>query len=210
MQCLEQMKYIGIDEAGRGPVIGPMIIAGLLVKEEHLIKLKEKGVKDSKLLNKKKIFELGKWLTEEFEYKLEKVWPDEIDARNINEIELERFAKIINDSNADIAIVDAPSANEKKIEDILKSLTNKNVIARNFADRDFIQVSGASIIAKMFREIEVSKLKELIGDFGSGYPSDPKTKEFIKKVIKEGKVREYRKYVRLKWYTSQPNLLHFS
>jgi ribonuclease HII len=204
------MKYIGIDEAGRGPVIGPMIIAGLLVKEEHLIKLKEKGVKDSKLLNKKKIFELGKWLTEEFEYKLEKVWPDEIDARNINEIELERFAKIINDSNADIAIVDAPSANEKKIEDILKSLTNKNVIARNFADRDFIQVSGASIIAKMFREIEVSKLKELIGDFGSGYPSDPKTKEFIKKVIKEGKVREYRKYVRLKWYTSQPNLLHFS
>ncbi len=210
MQCSEQMKYIGIDEAGRGPVIGPLVVAGLIVKDEDLKLLEEKGVKDSKLLSIKKIFEIGNWLQNNFEYFIEKIEPEELDKNNINELELNVFAKFIKEANCDEAIVDAPSSNEKRIEDKLIEMTKKKVIARNFADRDYIQVGGASIIAKKTREEEIEKIRKEIGDFGSGYPSDPKTKEFIKKIIKEGKIKELRKYVRLKWYTSQPTLMHFT
>ena len=44
------MRVCGVDDAGRGPVIGPLIIAGVLVEEEKVSELKELGVRDSKTL----------------------------------------------------------------------------------------------------------------------------------------------------------------
>ena len=50
----------GIDEAGRGPVIGPLVICGVLISEKDLPKLKALDPKDSKLLTPKKRSELEK------------------------------------------------------------------------------------------------------------------------------------------------------
>ncbi|MCW1292301.1 MAG: ribonuclease HII [Candidatus Rehaiarchaeum fermentans] len=205
------MKYIGIDEAGRGPVVGPMIIAGIQIEEKDLDGLKSLGVKDSKMLSIKKIFEIGEFLLKEFNNKIIEVWPEEIDKNeNLNNLELEKFVEIINSLEGEVAIVDAPSNNPKKIEEIIKSKCNKKIIAENYADKNYLQVGAASIIAKMKREQIISKLKEELNiDFGSGYPSDEKTKLFILKIIKEGKINEYRKIIRKSWITIQPKLTYY-
>ncbi|MCW1311202.1 MAG: ribonuclease HII [Candidatus Rehaiarchaeum fermentans] len=205
------MKYIGIDEAGRGPVVGPMIIAGIQIEEKDLDGLKSLGVKDSKMLSIKKIFEIGEFLLKEFNNKIIEVWPEEIDKNeNLNNLELEKFVEIINSLEGEVAIVDAPSNNPKKIEEIIKSKCNKKIIAENYADKNYLQVGAASIIAKMKREQIISKLKEELNiDFGSGYPSDEKTKLFILKIIKEGKINEYRRIIRKSWITIQPKLTYY-
>ncbi|MCW1293147.1 MAG: ribonuclease HII [Candidatus Parvarchaeota archaeon] len=205
------MKYIGIDEAGRGPVVGPMIIAGIQIEEKDLDGLKSLGVKDSKMLSIKRIFEIGEFLLKEFNNKIIEVWPEEIDKNeNLNNLELEKFVEIINSLEGEVAIVDAPSNNPKKIEEIIKSKCNKKIIAENYADKNYLQVGAASIIAKMKREQIISKLKEELNiDFGSGYPSDEKTKLFILKIIKEGKINEYRRIIRKSWITIQPKLTYY-
>ncbi len=48
------MLVAGVDEAGRGCVIGPLVVAGVMLKAENLPLLSELGVKDSKLLTAKK------------------------------------------------------------------------------------------------------------------------------------------------------------
>ncbi|MCD4768298.1 MAG: ribonuclease HII, partial [Methanosarcinales archaeon] len=45
------MLVAGVDEAGKGPVIGPMIVAGVVIEENRLPELKKLGVKDSKVLS---------------------------------------------------------------------------------------------------------------------------------------------------------------
>ncbi|MCW1291637.1 MAG: ribonuclease HII [Candidatus Rehaiarchaeum fermentans] len=205
------MRYIGIDEAGRGPVVGPMIIAGIQIEEKDLDELKSLGVKDSKMLSIKRIFEIGEFLLKEFNNKIIEVWPEEIDKnKNLNDLELEKFVEIINSLEGEVAIVDAPSNNPKKIEEIIKSKCNKKIIAENYADKNYLQVGAASIIAKMKREQIISKLKEELNiDFGSGYPSDERTKLFILKIIKEGKINQYRRIIRKSWITIQPKLTYY-
>ena len=71
------MKILGIDEAGRGPVIGPLIIAGVMIEEGEEYKID--GVKDSKLLAHKKRIELDKKIKENSEFLIIDVSPKEID-----------------------------------------------------------------------------------------------------------------------------------
>ncbi|RLE62603.1 MAG: ribonuclease HII, partial [Thermoprotei archaeon] len=59
-------------------------------------------------------------------------------------------------------------------------------------------VSAASVIAKVIRDTEVEKLSRIYGDIGSGYPSDPKTIGFLKKVLKSGVIPPF---VRRSWRT---------
>lgn len=212
MPVLGPMKYIGIDEAGRGPVIGPMIIAGISVDSNDLELLREKGVKDSKMLSKSKIFELGAWLEENYKYIAIKVEPEEIDSsNNINQLELEKFVEIINKLEGEVVIVDAPSSNPKRVENELRKRANKEIIAENFADKNYLQVGAASIIAKMEREKEIERIKKEINiDFGSGYPSDEKTKQFLREIIRKGELSKFSKIIRKSWYTTQPKLSYYS
>ncbi len=205
------MIRIGVDEAGRGPVIGPLVVAGVSIDEKDIEKFKSAGVKDSKLLSIRRIYFLEKFVMENAaDFKHYEIWPADIDERskentNLNYMELDKMARIANELGGDMVTVDSPSANTLKVEKYLtKLIKNKKVVAKNYADRDFVEVSAASIIAKANREREVDKIKKDIGyDFGSGYPSDPKTANFLGIIIENGKINQmpYKKYIRSTWRT---------
>lgn len=183
----------GIDEAGRGPVLGPLVMCGLLVKEEdekELVKLK---VRDSKLLTKvKREFLFDKIKDISYKYEIIAIYPDEIDhavnnhdGLNLNKLEARKSAEIINLLKPDKAIVDAPSNNIKSYKQYLFELINNKkieLILEHKADLNYPIVSAASILAKVTRDNEIEKIKKKIKiDFGSGYMSDSKTVNFLEK-----------------------------
>lgn len=181
----------GVDEAGKGPAIGPMVMCGLVVKEEDLPKLVSLGVKDSKLLTprtRERLFNEIKKIA--YKHKIVKLSPKEIDAvvsgrktMNLNWLEAMTSADLINSLKPDKAILDCPSPNllaYKKY--VMNLLDNKkiNLVAAHKADVKYPVVSAASIIAKVTRDREIEVLKKKVGmDFGSGYPSDPNTVHFL-------------------------------
>lgn len=205
------MNRIGVDEAGRGPVIGPLIVAGASVNEDTALEFKKAGVKDSKLLSIRRIYALERVIVENCSgYQIKKIDPSSIDSRkkdgtNLNFMELDNMAEIANSLVGDTVIVDSPSANTKKIKSYLEQkIPGKKLIVENYADRNHIEVSAASILAKAVREREIEAIKkEWDYDFGSGYPSDPKTIAFLKVIKNNGKISEqkYRKYIRGSWAT---------
>jgi ribonuclease HII len=200
---------LGIDEAGKGPVVGPLVIAGALFQEEKKNALREIGVKDSKLLTPEKreeLFEKVKYLAEA--YKVIEVSPSEIDARfsvntNLNQLEAIKFAEIINDLKPDVVIIDTPTKNTKSFENYLKKFLNHECVIKceNFADLNHVEVGAASIIAKVIRDREIKRIENEIGEkIGAGYPSDPQTIEFVKKAFDK---KEWHKYIRKTWFTFQ-------
>jgi ribonuclease HII len=200
---------IGIDDAGRGPVIGPMILAGVLIDNKEESILKELGAKDSKLLSPTTRNKIGNEIKSKYKYHIEKSSPEDIDScENLNTLEAMKAAMIINQLTEKIkeevdVIIDCPSVNTKEWKSTVeKFLNNKEKIkikAEHKADFNYPVVSAASIIAKESREEEVAKLKkELQIDFGSGYPADPKTIEFIEKNYADP---IYSKIIRHSWST---------
>lgn len=188
------MLTLGIDDAGRGPVIGPMVLAGCLVDEKTEAELKKLGVKDSKQLTQKRrefLVEKIKEKAEGFEIVLS--YPNEIDGKNHNGINLNvleaiKAAEIINKINKGFkkikVIIDCPSPGISKWEDLVKTkidnLSNLEIHCEHKADRNHVSVSAASILAKTIREKEMSLLKEKYGkEIGSGYCSDHKTYKFL-------------------------------
>ena len=183
----------GIDEAGRGPIIGPLVICGLALKEEDEKALIKLQAKDSKLLTKIKreqLFDKVKDIS--YKYEIIIISPDEIDRAvnnhdglNLNWLEAHKSAEIINLLKPDKVIVDAPSNNIQKYKDyLLKLIKNKKIdlILEHKADLNYPVVSAASILAKVTRDNEIEKIKKKIKiDFGSGYMSDPKTASFLEK-----------------------------
>lgn len=182
------VKILGIDEAARGPVIGPLIIAGVMVHEGKETELGE--VKDSKLLTHEKRIKLNNIIKSHSEFKIIEVSPKEIDeavdskeGMNLNWLEAHKQAEIINNLNPDIAIIDCPSINCKAYTEYLKNLLkNKNIklIVEHKADMKYPVCSAASILAKVRREDEMDKIKKKYGDTGPGYPANEITKKFVK------------------------------
>ena len=185
------MLVAGVDEAGRGCVIGPLVIAGFLVKEENLPILAQLGVKDSKLLSPRKrealLIEIIRVAEKNQIIKLK---PREIDSavisgrklHKLNRLEAQTMARIINALDPNEAYVDAADVLEDRFKHhIQEDLTVKaKIISRHKADKIFPVVSAASIIAKVERDREIAALKATFGDFGSGYLTDKKTMVFLK------------------------------
>ncbi|MFP3256270.1 MAG: ribonuclease HII [Candidatus Nanopusillus acidilobi] len=214
------MKLIlGIDEAGRGPVIGPMVIAGYCIEEEKIELLKSLGVRDSKELTRKQREEIYNEiikLTDKYKYII--IDPKTIDyyvyKNRLNYLEFENMIKIIEEIKPDKVIIDSPMVNTKKIVEYIKNnlKINVEIVAENKADKNYPVVSAASIIAKVIRDREIDKIKEKLNlDIGSGYPSDERTIEVLKKDY--DKIKDY---VRESWITikrirkgDQKNILDF-
>lgn len=188
------MLTLGIDDAGRGPLIGPMILAGVLMSGEQERKLKKENIKDSKMLSNSERVRLGKLINGNVkDYKIVKSFPKEIDdSGNLNTLEARKSGDIINSINTgsmrkeDLrVVVDCPSVNteawQKTMEGFVSHKNNLKIICEHKADVNYLSVSAASILAKNMREEEVAKIKKEFGDIGSGYSSDPQTKEFLKK-----------------------------
>lgn len=191
---------LGIDDAGRGPLIGPMVLAGCLVDEKTEAEFRKMGVRDSKQLTPKRRESFEEKIKEKAkDYETVLISPEEIDSKNaegikLNELEAIACAKIINKLNKGDkkikVIVDCPSTSICKWTDFLKTqikdLSNLEIHCEHKADRNHVSVSAASILAKNERERELSKLKKKYGEgIGSGYPSDPKTKRFLAKNAKK-------------------------
>ena len=202
------MLIAGVDDAGRGSVIGPLVIAGVLIKEEELPKLIQLGVKDSKLLSphrREKLAMKIKQLVQK--YSVIKISPEEIDEvvekgrklHKLNRLEAHTMAKVIEMLKPDTAYVDASDVLEERFkEHILECLPFRvEVVSEHKADRKYPVVSAASIIAKVERDMEIVELASVHGDFGSGYPSDPRTMSFLQQCLE--KKGEYPEFVRKSW-----------
>ena len=197
---------IGIDDAGRGPVIGPMILAGVLIQKQDEENLRNLGIKDSKLVIPKKRIELADYIHKNFETHIEITNADEIDSRtkvgtNLNRLEALKAANIIkellkktskNNEQKIRVIIDCPSPNIEAWTGTVKSYLQEEhlnlikISCEHKADFNHISVGAASIIAKNAREVEIEKLKKEIGiDFGSGYSSDEVTQKFLKDNFKK-------------------------
>ena len=183
------MKILGIDEAGRGPVIGPMVMAGVMIEDgdEGLLD----GSKDSKLLLHKHRLHLDKKIreTENVDFKVIVVEPEVIDAAvlsgelNLNWLEAHKQAEIINELQPDKAIIDCPSINCEAFEKYLRELIeNKDIelVVEHKADVNYITAAAASILAKVEREKQMEIIKQKYGDCGPGYPANKTTQEFVK------------------------------
>jgi len=196
------MLELGIDDAGRGPVIGPMVLAGCLIDEKIARKFKKLGVRDSKQLTPKRREFLAQKIKEEVkDFEIVLADADEINSKqdsgiNLNMLEAIKAAKIINKINKDSqrikVVVDCPSTSIVKWKDFLrtkiKNLANLEIVCEHKADKNHVSVSAASILAKSAREKEMDKLKERYGDeIGSGYTSDPTTTKFLTKNINKHK-----------------------
>jgi len=198
----------GVDEAGRGCIIGPLVVAGVSVEDEQLPALMALGVKDSKLLTPKKRETLyEKIIKTTTSFKTIKVPPFEIDKavecqirlHKLNRLEAKTMAQIIEALCPSEAYVDAADILEERFGlHISECLTIKTkIIARHKADLIYPVVSAASIIAKVERDREIEALRAEFGDFGSGYLHDEKTKSFIKGWLKTNK--DYPCCVRKSW-----------
>ena len=185
---------LGIDDAGRGPILGPMFLAGVLIKKEDEKALKELGARDSKLIRHVERIKLAREIKEKIiSFNIQESSPKEIDLAvetiNLNTLEAKKAAEIINqlnDNNSQIkVIVDCPSVNlvtwKKTMIGFIKNPKNLEIHCEHKADFNHPVVSAASILAKVEREKSVEILKQQYGNIGSGYPSDPYTKAFLEK-----------------------------
>ena len=176
---------VGIDEAGRGPVLGPMVVGAFAIRPEDYPKLLLLGVKDSKLLAKKRRSELALALADLASgIHLIEIPPARLDRENLNDLELEAFAEGIRKLKPSAVFIDAPVGPRgiPRFRDRLAALLPSPVpdlTLENRADVRFPVVSAASILAKVRRDAIIAELAVAHGDLGSGYPSDPKTRNFL-------------------------------
>jgi ribonuclease HII len=192
----------GIDEAGRGPVIGPMVMAIVATDDEDT--LRKLGVKDSKLLTHEKRIAIAENLRD-LPHEIISLSPSEIDAAvngendNLNELEARTTALLIfrlaKKHKISKVILDSPTrtvanyerAVRKSLEKIDKEEITKKIVlvAETKADFNHPVVGAASILAKTTRDTAIAKIAEKHGQIGSGYPADPDTQAFLQKNWKE-------------------------
>lgn len=195
--------FVGIDEAGRGPVIGPLFIAAAICPRENEKKLNSLCKKDSKQLSAKQREELLIELEKLCKFRYIELTAGELNKRmskqSLNDIEAEGMAELIKPyKNADI-MIDLPDRYGWVFAERMKRFGISRFEAQHKADENYPIVAAASIFAKINRDKQVEEIKAKIGvDFGSGYPSDPKTR----KVLIDKKMLEVLDpYIRKKWKT---------
>jgi len=183
----------GIDEAGRGPVIGPMVMAIAVI--DDMDKLKNIGVRDSKELSpqgRSRLLNVLRSILTYMDYEV--IEPETIDnyvyLNALNKLEAEVAVKLIGRAlrivNLDRVYIDSPDPNAERYGDLIRrSVGSVEVISMNKADKLIPIVSAASIIAKVTRDSIIEELHREYGDFGSGYPSDPRTIGFLRNWVRE-------------------------
>ena len=195
------MKICGIDDAGRGSMIGPLVIAGISIKKSNLKNLKSIGVRDSKRLTPttreilyKKIIKIVD------DYYVVRITPRTIDRsvfrHNLNHLEAKNMAKIVLKLKSDVSYVDSCDVDYKRFGREISSLSsNAKIKSYHHADSRFVAVAAASIIAKVSRDRSINRLKTNF-DLGSGYPSDKKTMRIGKKILSK---KNPPSFIRMSW-----------
>ncbi len=197
------MKVVGIDEAGRGSVIGPLVVSGVVIKENRIKYLERLELKDSKKISPKKRTVLSRKIRKITEYHIVKITAHDIDVLrsqdvNLNEIEKIAMQKIIEKSGAAISIIDCIDVKPERFKNEIEQIfPNLKVISEHRAEDKYAVVAAASIVAKVERDLEIAEIRKTFENIGSGYPSDPKTIEFLKNISYD----ELPNFVRKSWAT---------
>ena len=195
------MLVCGVDDAGRGSVLGPLVIAGIAIKQTKVNQLKKQGIRDSKKLTplaRERLYKIIINIVDD--YYVARISPKIIDKsvfnHSLNHLEARYMAKVISKLSPSIAFVDSCDVNPRRFGKEISKLTFRSKIkSYHHADSKFVVVSAASILAKVSRDRAIIKLKKKY-NIGSGYPSDPKTKAFVKKSIKRN---EPLTFIRKSW-----------
>ena len=183
------MQICGVDEAGRGSMLGPLVVAGITISKSKIKLLKKLGVRDSKKLSPAARERLYKKIIETVDdYYVVRIPPRVIDKsvanHSLNHLEAKYMAKVISKLSPSTAFVDSCDVNSKRFGKEISELTsNTKIRSYHHADSKFVTVSAASILAKVSRDRAIMRLGKN-HDIGSGYPSDPKTKMFVKKSLR--------------------------
>ena len=186
------MKICGVDDAGRGSMIGPMVIAGISIEKKNIPKLRKLGVRDSKKLSPKKRELLYKQIVKLVDdYHVIRIPPRTIDKyvfeHNLNHLEAKKMAEVISNLNPDLSYVDSCDVNAARFGREISDLSNKSKVkSYHYADSRFVVVSAASIIAKVSRDRSIMRLNKT-SNLGSGYPSDKKSVNYVKKIVSSKK-----------------------
>ncbi|MBN1280144.1 MAG: ribonuclease HII [Candidatus Thermoplasmatota archaeon] len=201
----------GADEAGRGPCVGPLVVAGVLVENDmEIVRI---GACDSKQLTPRKREHLAQQIQQTVHRSELIVLPaSDIDdlrkTMTLNELEVYMFSKIIEKLKPEICYVDAADVNEERFgRDILSRLSFKpQMISKHKADEQYPIVGAASILAKVTRDEHVRKIAQELEPqldlpLGSGYPADPVTRQFLEAWV--SKFGSLPPHVRQSWDTCQ-------
>ncbi|MDG6923280.1 MAG: ribonuclease HII [Nitrososphaerota archaeon] len=218
------MIVAGVDEAGRGSVLGPLVVAAVSLREESLSRLRKIGVKDSKLLSparRNKLFREIKNISNSVSY--EKIYPSSIDRvvlsgeklHRLNYLEAQAMAKLLSKISFDRAFVDCCDTNQQRFgfeisHSVALRLGNSftlgernpffdKITSEHHADRNYVVVSAASIVAKVTRDATIARLSKVHGNIGSGYPSDSDTMSYLKACFERS--RTFPDFVRHSWLT---------
>ncbi len=193
--------FCGVDEAGRGSVMGPLVVGAVFVEDDSA--LREIGVKDSKKLTPKQREAMYDRIDEAAKWTVAVASAADIDLRrkemSLNDVELHMFAEAVSAHEAKTVYADCPDVNEHKFSARLGCLCpGAEIIAKHKADDSYPVVSAASIMAKVTRDRMLDDIRAEFGtNIGSGYPSDHYTMDFIKEWIDaNGKAPEH---VRCSW-----------
>lgn len=198
--CLHDgILVCGVDEAGRGSIIGPLVVAGISVKESKIAQLYEMGVKDSKALTPNaRAWLFGEIMEIADSVCIRKVDPVEVDLsvslNGLNRLEAKVMASVINNIRADEVYVDCCDINPERYRDYIGQYLNcsPKVHSMHHADAINVVVSAASIVAKITRDQEVQQIRNRYPSIGSGYPADDRTMRFIRRwVAKNGVAPEF-------------------
>ncbi len=181
----------GVDEAGRGSVIGPLVVAGISIGKNGVSRLHKLGIRDSKTLTplaRENLF--GNIVQLSNSLCISKIDCHEVDNyvffNGLNELEAIAMAEVINNIRADRIYVDACDINLERYKNTIKKYLwtpKPSICCLHHADSLNVVVSAASIVAKIIRDNEVQRIRKIYHDIGSGYPSDKKTMFFIKNWI---------------------------
>ena len=184
-ECL----LLGIDEAGRGPVIGDMFQVGVAAGQGIIEALFERGVRDSKRLSPRRRDELARAILERAEFVIINRFPPRvIDSWNLNKLLEWGLTKIVAVAAVSTQCVTAVFIDEIKgvnTASLKRLLPGSRIVMEAGADSRYAIVAAASIVAKFLREQHVAALRAVFGDFGSGYPSDPRTRSWLVNVGKD-------------------------
>jgi ribonuclease HII len=198
---------LGIDEAGRGSVLGPLVVGGFLLPDDQLDRLRDLGVRDSKLLSRPRRESLATALAGLGRSWTISISPSRIDRavahQGLNELEAEAFGRLVRRARPARAYVDACDPVEARFGRLVArraGVPPSRVVARHHADRDLPLVGAASILAKVRRDREIDDLQRSAdGELGSGYPSDPTTRRYLAGLLEGGGTLPT--WVRASWKT---------
>ena len=176
-----EMEICGIDEAGRGPIAGPLVVAGVVLLNDI------DGLNDSKKLSAKKRKELFEKITKNSIYHVSWIWPEEIDKMGLSFC----IKKALNEIKKNIP-------NKTYIFDGNSNFGVKDIKTVIKGDEKIKQISAASIVAKVLRDEYMINIDEKYPQYNFKKHKGYITKEHINLIKKYGFCEIHRKSYKLK------------